>query len=101
MIKRIAALHEWLAEQYEDYCFDYESTHADYRSLYRALCEVIGSTITELNELIENEQEEFENEMEDHYEYDGQPDDLQENEDFAHDGHFENMECGDDGFWHG
>lgn len=33
------------------------------------------------------------------YEDDGQPDDLTENEDFAHDGDFDNMYATEDGFY--
>ena len=33
------------------------------------------------------------------YENDGQPDDYQENSDFANDDYFDNMEATDDGFW--
>ena len=33
------------------------------------------------------------------YEDDGQPDEQQENEDFARDGDFDNMEPNDDGTW--
>ena len=44
----------------------------------------------------------LEEELEDYgpFEYDGQPNDHQENADFARDGYFENMECDEGGFWH-
>lgn len=93
MRKRIEVLKEWLSEQYEDYCLDYESTDSDFNALYRNCCEIIGSVVTELNDLLEADEEAAE------FEWDGQPDDLQENEDFAQDGHFENRECNEDGFW--
>lgn len=35
----------------------------------------------------------------DDYEIDGQPDDYQENSDYAQDGYFENMECDGNGYF--
>lgn len=41
----------WLVDQYEIYCADYNNPNADFRSLYRSLCEVVGMAISELDHL--------------------------------------------------
>ena len=58
-------------------------------SEYIELSDVVGDCLNEI--------EEYENSNED-----GEPDlEQQELEDYCQDGYFENMECGEDGYWYG
>lgn len=94
--QRLKNLEDWIVEQYEEHCLDYDQEDVDFRVLYRHCCEIIGSTLTELNDLTEDD-DLWSDDQES--ESDGQPDDLQENEYFAQDGYFENQECDEEWFW--
>ena len=103
MDDKVQDLACWLVDQYEIYCSDYNNPDADFRTLYRALCDVVGSAINELDHLhVEMTEEDdtpdgfFDPPPDDE---DGQPDELQEHADFAQDGYFENHEADEQGFW--
>ena len=93
MLHRVQELLAWLNEEYRELSSayrDYPDDSADYFILYRSTIETLGSAINELEDMIGDEADED----------DGQPDDWQENTDFAQDDDFHNQEASDDGFWY-
>ena len=76
-------------------CLRKANIHLPHRSKHEVR---VREMMESLSNMIDNLQQELNAEYA-QYEDDGQPSDLQENEDFAHDGYADNMEPNEDGSW--